>query len=266
MEPMKSIAMMLLLATAQVFAAANAEPEIYTATTTGELTVDAEGRVTSVALDPKSLGADLVQDFESQMRAWAFEPILKDGQPVPVKARLSVGLLVIRQPGAENMRIGFERVQFFEPVARKAAEGVSRSLAPPAYPESELRDGIGARVDLLLRLDAEGRVTDAAAETVNLFGEPEPRLRERHGRNFSKSAVRATARWRIPGIEGGVVVVPVTFMPGGVDSNRWIRTHGVAVETPAWVTAERASSGAIALDASGARPSERWKLVTPIGG
>lgn len=263
---MKSIAMLLLLAAGQAFAQSTAEPEIYTATTTGELTVDAEGRVTAVSLDPKSLGADLVRDFEAQMRTWVFEPVLQDGQPVPAKAKLSAGLLVIRQPGVDGLRIGFERMQFFEPVARKAAEGVSRSLTPPAYPESELRQGVGARVDLLLRLDAEGRVVDAAAESVNLFGEPEPKLRERHGRNFSKAAVRAAARWLIPGIEGGVVVVPVTFMPGGADPNRWIRTHGVAVDTPAWVTAERAASGAVALDASGARPSERWKLVTPIDG
>lgn len=263
---MKSIAMMLLLAAGQASAATPAELEIYTATTTGELTVDAGGRVTAVSLDPKSLGADLVRDFEAQMRTWVFEPVLKDGQPVPAKAKLSAGLLVIRQPGVDGMRIGFERMQFFEPVARKAAEGVSRSLAPPAYPVDEMKAQVGARVDLLLRLDADGRVTDAAAQAVNLFGEPEARLRERHARNFSKAAVRATARWRIPGIEGGVVVVPVTFMPGAGNGGRWIRTHGVAVETPAWVTAERAASGAIALDASGARPSERWKLLTPVDG
>ena len=265
---MKRVATALLLLGAWVSAPALAadEPEVYSASTTGEITVDVEGRVTALVLDHKELGADVMRAFEDKVRGWQFEPVLRDGAPVPAKARMTLELLLVRQVGVENLGIAFEDVQFFDPVERKVAEGVSASLAPPRYPEESLRSGIGARVSLVLKLDADGRVIDVAAQEVNLLGEESGHQRDRHAREFTRAAVRAASEWRIPGVEGGLVVVPAMFVPQYMDGKRWVRTHGVVVDVPAWVVAERASRKALALGSGGAKPSDQWKLVTPLEG
>jgi len=264
---MKLVATALLVAALSAApAVARDAPQVYTAGTTGELVVDTEGRVVEVTLDRKALGDEVMQGFEDRIRQWRFEPVLRDGAPVRAKASMSLGLIVIRQPGVAGLRLGFERVQFFDPAEREARRGVSRSLAPPTYPRSESVAQIGGRVNLLLQLDPDGRVVRAAAESVNVYGDELDGKVERHARNFSRAAEQAASRWTIPGIEGGVVVVPVTFSPYQHDGQRWIRTRGATVEVPAWVAIERASRQVIALGEGGLASSERWKLLTPLDG
>lgn len=240
--------------------------EVYTASTSGELVIDTEGRVAELKLERKTLGEEVMQGFEDEIRSWRFEPVLRDGTPVRAKAHMSLHLVVIRKPGVDGLRLGFESVQFNEPEQRKSDERMSRGLTPPRYPRDAMERGIGARVNLLLLLDEAGHVTDAAAESVHLLGEDIGGSPARHARYFIRAAEQAAADWQIKGIEGRRVVVPVRFSAQGDAGVRWVRTRGVDIEVPGWVAAERAAGEIIALGDNGGQSSEGWTLLTPLDG
>jgi TonB family protein len=97
-------------------------------------------------------------------------------------------------------------------VKRSAAFGTTseawaESLAPPSYPASENRRGVGGEVDLLLRIDRSGIVTkvDLLVSSGNF--------------NLDNAAIRAAYGWRFhPKLDNGIAVdstkhMPVTFIP-----------------------------------------------------
>jgi hypothetical protein len=246
--------------------AAKAELEVYTAATTGELTIDGEGRVVDVSVDHKSLGDEVMRGYEQQMRQWRFEPIIENGQPVRAKAFMSLRLVAIRQPGVDGVRLAFESVQFRDPPSHDAGQKISNGLAAPRYPSEEVARGIGAQVSLMLRLDDEGRVAEVATQSVDLYGEDVGTKPSRHAANFIRVSEKVTAGWRIPQYKGQVVTVPVRYHPPGARGERWIRTRSVAVDVPAWVTLEQSEDAVVNLGPGGSRSSERWKLLTPLDG
>lgn len=264
---MRIVFAVLLLgaAAASAPAVAKDELEIFTAYTRGELTIDPEGRVVDLAVNRKQLGDVVMQGFEERIRQWRFEPIIENGQQVRAKAYMALHLVAIRQPGVDGVRLAFENVQFTDPLTQAAAR-VSHHLAQPRYPTDEAMRGIGAEVKLILRLDAEGRVAEVATESVDLFGDDVGSRAGRHAGNFSRASEKIAAKWRMPGHEGNVVIVPVRYSPPGAHGERWIRTHSVPVDVPAWVTLEKSSDEVVTLGAGGAESSERWKLLTSLGG
>ncbi|TNJ33059.1 energy transducer TonB [Arenimonas terrae] len=249
-------------------AAAAPDLEIYTAGTTGELTIDAEGRVVDLSLDRKKLGDEVMQGFEQQIRTWRFEPIVEDGRPVRAKAYMSLRLLAIRQPGVDGIRLAFESVRFRDPPAGDEGvdEAISDSLAPPRYPTPQVKQGIGAQVVLMLRLDEQGRVAEVATESVDLFGNDVGRRPGQHAASFQQASEKAAAEWRIPRFSGQVVSVPVRYSTMSARGERWMRTRSVPVDVPAWVELERSSAGVVSLGPDGSRSSERWKLLTSLDG
>lgn len=264
-KPFAALALLMgALASAPVFA--NPSPEVYTASTRGELAIDAEGRVVEVKLDHQRLGANVMESFEQQMMAWRFEPILVDGKPARAYARVNLALFVVRDPGAQGVRIGFKEVTFRDATDEAAAAEAARRMSPPRYPTRQADNDVGARVKLFLQLDDEGRVVRSAAEEVLLLGGGvEDRLVDRHVEAFRKAAMDGAAGWVIPDAQGGRVVVPVVFTPPGAQG-RWVRTRVTPVQAPAWVAEERAKDDVDELGSGGLRSSERWKLLTPFEG
>jgi hypothetical protein len=247
-------------------AAAAPEPEIYTAETTGELTIDAEGRVVDLSLDRKKLGDEVMEGFEARIWQWRFEPIIEDGAPVRAKAFMTLRLLAVRQRGEDGVRLAFEGVHFRDRAAEQASQRISEALAPPRYPAEEAWRGIGAQVSLMLRLDDEGRVAEVATVSVDLFGDDVGNTPNRHVANFSRISEKVTKEWRIPEHKGRVVTVPVRYSPPGTRGERWIRTRAIPVDVPAWATLEQSSTSVVALGASGSKSSERWKLLSSLDG
>lgn len=264
-KPFAALVLMIgALASAPAFS--SLAPEVYTADTRGELAIDAEGRVVDVKLDHQQLGANVMDSFEQQMMAWRFEPILVDGKPTQAYASVSLALFLVRDPGAQGVRIGFKEVTFRDATDEGAAAEAARRMRPPRYPTRQAENDVGARVKLFLQLDDEGRVVRSAAEEVFLLGGGvEDRLVDRHVEAFRKAAMAGAAGWVIPDAQGGRVVVPVVFTPPGA-RGRWVRTRVAPVQAPAWVAEERAKDGVDELGSGGLRSSERWKLVTPIDG
>lgn len=262
---MKIVFATLLLAGAIASSPADASdgPQVFTAYTTGELSIDADGRVVDLKVDHKKLDVAVMRDAEAQMRQWRFEPILEDGQPVGARARMSIHLVATQDPGVEGFRVAFDRVHFRELAQDERGQPSSHRLPSPTYPHNGQVRGVGARVDLLLRLDEEGRVSRAAVTRLDLLGNVAGN--DAVAAEFIRSSERSAIQWRLPNHKGRTVIVPVRFHPPGSKGDRWIRTLGVPVEVPAWVVAERSSTGTVALDVGGVESSERWKLVTPLG-
>lgn len=258
-------ALLLVGAIASPPADASDSPQVFTAYTTGELSIDADGRVVDLKVDRKKLDVAVMRDAEAQMRQWRFEPILENGQPVGARARMSINLVAIQDPGVEGFRVAFDSVHFRELAQDERGKSPSHRLPSPTYPHNGLVRGVGARVNLLLRLDEEGRVSQAAVTRLDLLGNVAGNDAVAVAAEFIRSSERSANQWRIPNHKSRAVVVPVRFLPPGTKGDRWIRTLGVPVDVPAWVVAEQASTGAVALDVGGVESSERWKLVTPLG-
>lgn len=265
---MKPLFAALLLSASLASAPAAAEEalEMFTARTTGELVIDADGSVAEVRIEPRQLGEDVIAGFENQARQWRFTPIEIDGQPVRARAKMQLGLAIFRQPGVEGLRLAFQEVRFTEADGTPPPRDAAHQMAPPQYPRDQLQRRVGGRVNLVLRLDAEGKVLDAAAESVLLQGDEIGQQSARHAKGLGRAAEVAAKRWRIPGIDGGIVRVPVTFNVFPGSSERWVRTEIAPVEVPEWVAAARKADAVEALGDDGSPSSERFRPVTPIEG
>ncbi|MCM2335716.1 MAG: energy transducer TonB [Pseudomonas sp.] len=80
-------------------------------------------------------------------------------------------------------------------------------MNPPRYPPTELRQGVGGTVVLVISIDGNGNVLDVSVEKSS------------RNRNLDRAAMDAARKWRFnPEMRGGVGVpsrvrVPVDFVP-----------------------------------------------------
>lgn len=261
---MRLLSLLLALAAVAPAHAAEAPLEVYTTTADGSLTIGANGEVLAVELKSGgNLGTGVLEGFEQRIRAWRFEPITEDGRPVNAVGRMHLVLVAAKRRGESTATFGINRVQFLDPPGATpgpAGDAMRPDMPPPRYPNEALRAGRGARLELLVRVDAEGRPTDVAVERLMMFGgaSADARLAGKF-RSATEAAVR---KWRIPGqAPGGVVSVPVTFRMSG---EGWVRTVAMQTEMPAWAVMERQSGDAVAVGEGGAKSAEAIRLLTPL--
>lgn len=273
--PKMLAAFLLALLALPAFAKA---PQDLVASTTGELVVDAEGRVASVKLDHKDLGMEVMSAFEQQIREWRFEPVLVDGKPVSARAGVHLDLRVKMSATDDAATLIVRSVHFSEPPtedgpglaeARKAAsaelkKSMGHHLPPPSYPMAPLRAAAGGRVWLVVRLDAEGRVTKVGTRAAELFNVASlsPAWQRNYLQQFTDAAEKAAKKWRLPALAGTDVCVPVAFRVPGDDGRRWLPIQLMPVEALAWVDARDEEPPQ--LSARGERSSDRFRLQSAI--
>lgn len=250
------------------------EPRIYAAYTTGELVVDAEGRVTSVTLDHKDLGAKVMAAFEQKIRAWRFEPVITDGRPAEARARMSLGLLVRERTEDTAVTLEVRAVSFRDPpdpgqveatgIDALGAKAVGLRLPPPIFPGSPRRAGVGATLWLLVKVGADGRVEKMGLQAAELMSLETitPEWQDSHLQQFVAAAEKATRKWRLPAFAGVDVRVPMTFPLPGDDRRRWVPIVQVPVDVPAWV--ELCKNDAIPYSGSGEPGSARFQLLSEL--
>lgn len=231
----------------------------------GSLTVGADGSVIDVKLDSQAaLGPDAARGYEEHIRGWRFEPVVEDGKPVNAVARMKLSLVAVRKSGAREATFGIRRVWFTDPPTMAAESSAKPKLDRPRYPSGPVRAGVGAKLELLVRLDGEGRVSDVATESMMLLGSAPGTRKGKFSANFRDAAEKAARNWVIPGYEeGALVIVPVSFWPTQ-KADSWQQVYPGVVDPPAWVAAARAEKDAIDLVASGERTSSRLRLLTPL--
>jgi hypothetical protein len=135
---------------------------------TGEVAVTADGRVDTITLDqPEKLPPGIVDFVQGQVRQWTFEPVLREGQAVPARSRMSVRV-VGKKIDNDRATIGIRNAAFPGPAPAEGESVSSKSMRPPSYPPGALNGGATGTTYLVLKIDRDGKVIDAVVEQVNL--------------------------------------------------------------------------------------------------
>jgi hypothetical protein len=188
----------------------------------GEITIDAEGKVTALEVDPRvpdSIAANVVRIGS----AWRFHPVVVDGRPTAAKARLR--LVLTAQSIGDGYEARVDSVSFPGLDDEAAREGFARgSTRPPLYPRGLMYAGVTGSVSLLMRVGVDGRVEEVvAAQTfLDRVRGPDETLKKAIGM-FESSALEAARRWtvKVPADiatrppERRTVAVSVSFILGG---------------------------------------------------
>lgn len=260
------IAALFLLATAPSAVAAtlpaNAE---YSINLTGDIEIAPDGSVHSYALDD-GLKPQVQKLVSTSIEGWRFEPILVDGRAVIARTRLRMALKAV--PAADGYALKVDKVWFGEPSRTSL-------MSPPRYPTDAARSGVGARVVLVLRIDAMGNVVDVHPEQTSLTMKAGGKTADRWRRMFETASLASARQWKfdIPEIIDGApaestgIRVPVDFMMGGVPGQWHGFVPGPTVPAP-WMDQRKALASAThALEEGDMQPLDsRFKLQTEVVG
>ena len=240
---MRSLLLMLLSAfVLPAFATGTATPAAELDTSvTGQIVVGPDGRIVSHVVDGEPAPA-LKDLIDRNVATWRFEPILVDG--VARKAQTRTRFAINAIPDATgNYTLSIKSVSFGEPKANPGNR-------PPRYPPRAVATRVGARVLVIAKLDARGRVADVHAYQTSLDRETgsEPLARQLR-EMFERASLAAIRKWSFtPGalvggeeIEGSVLV-PIDFqmaVPGQRRTASAWRAYIPGPISPApWVTEE----------------------------
>lgn len=178
----------------------------------GTIEVAADGSVHDYTLETglKPSVKDLVG---RTVRSWRFEPILVDGKPVIATTRMLLQLEALLRNDTYVLRVA--DVNFGTSAADKANKA-------PRYPLRASGSGVGAKVLLLLKLDATGKVAQVHVEQVSLSKQLNELRQGWLVKQFAKVSREAAADWRyhvseiVDGEPIGIVMrVPIEFSVSG---------------------------------------------------
>lgn len=264
---MRAIAFFLLILflPAAAHAQRGAKPDL-SMTVTGDIEIGPDGNLHAYRLD-EGITPAVEQAVAQNLRAWSFEPITVDGRPVIAKTRVRLNLSA--EKIAQGYQLRVENVWFGEP-------NRTSKMTPPSYPVAAARANLGARVLLILKLDASGKVTDVHVEQTSLSAKAEDeRSAEKWRAIFEKPSIAAARNWtfnvtEIIGdapVDISTVRVPVEFAMANWSDNRWYGFIPGPRRPAPWV-AEQASAQIIDnLSGNDTQPLDsRFKLKTPIVG
>lgn len=222
----------------------------------GHIEVAPDGSVLQYALDrPAALPAPVKDLLAKAIPAWKFAPVAVDGKPAIARAAMDVRV-VARPMDGDNFSIVVASTHFGERNGNPAIKAVRQRH--PVYPVEALRERVTGRVYLAARVDAAGKVIDAAAEQVNLgkFGSAAQMAKWRD--QLARTSIRAAEGWVFsPAADSAapyrVIRVPVSFdmNVNGVSTRARYGQWNVYVPGPVqwipWLDGKLISGGADAV-------------------
>lgn len=227
----------------------------------GEIGIDPQGNV--YAVDVKTVVHPQVAEMvrKSAMQ-WKFSPIIRNGKAVYAKTNMSLTLAAKKVDAGYQLQV--ENARFLGP-RRQAV-----SMEPPRYPLDAVRAGIGGNVLIAVRVDAEGKVIDAAMVQYSLpYRNLGDKAAERWGKVFGGASIEAVKRFRyMPAnpAEGeepeATIIVPMDFRLGDTPPQPVAGWHdeGASKRMPIpWLQAQQQS-----FDATGLRQGESLSLGVPV--
>jgi len=247
----------------------------------GSITVAPDGTVKSDVIEhPEKLPTPVVKLIEHSVPTWRFAPVVRDGQPVMAKAAMS--LRIVAKPiGSGNFSISIEGANFNQPSPDQIASAKRRE--PPVYPRAAIRAGVSGTVYLVLRVDRQGKVADAAVEQVNI-GEvaSDPEL-ARWRRVLADASLDAARRWTFLPPGSGKDAAAPPYRIARVPIYFRLRRFGVPhpdegygswrayvpgpLQPVPWLDHRMLSSGVDALPDGGVYPvAQSLHLTTPLAG
>ena len=265
---MRMIAACLLLVLPLTSFAAPApatQPE-YSMQVTGDIEVAPDGSVHAYTLD-EGLQPKVQELVAANINRWKFEPILVDGHPVIARTRLRMALKA--EPFEGGYRLTVENMWFGEPTRTSLMD-------PPRYPMEAARAGLGARVILVLKLDANGNVIAVHPEQTSLSAQASDKIAGLWRKRFESASIDVASKWKfgvaevIDGMpaDRSSIRVPVDFIIGTGGIEQW-RGYLPGPVTPApWMeTGQQVASAADQLGNGQIQPLDsRFKLTTEVVG
>ena len=248
--------------------AAQAEPAFFTTTVDGEITIGTMGEVVDVKLeDADWMGAPVVEGYEQKLRGWRFEPIIEDGEAVQARGDMRLTLVAVRDDEKQTAHFAVRHVYFPDPEAAK--QPIERAkFRAPVYPRDAARNGVGAQVILVARVDEAGQPSEVAVEQLHLSG-PQPGAHaQRMAGQFARASTAAVKHWTLNGVEAGTLVhLPIKYTPPAFSPPRggWERIYPVRMDVPDWVEqARQDEQRVLALAEDGSPSTTRLRLLTPL--
>lgn len=249
---------------------------------TGTIEVAPDGSVAQYALDQPEKVPEAVKGLLTKSVAtWRFQPVEVDGKPMAAKASMSVR--VVASPlGNDNFSLGVAGAWFGEGASRQSdasAQTISyKKRQMPRYPMDAAYSGVQGIVYVLLKIGRDGRVVDAAAETVNLRVVASDEQLQVWRRVLAEAALTGLRHdtFNVPtaGPEAGkpywVARVPVTFqLNGGTPAGygQWQAYVPGPVQEPDWADKDKLAGSPDAVPEGGILLAEHsLRLLTPPGG
>lgn len=239
----------------------------YELAVSGEIDIGPEGRVLSHRLDDK-VSPGVRELISKNIAQWQFEPVQVAGHPVIARTKLHMSITATPS-SAETYQLKINNVWFGESF-------VAEKMNPPRYPQEALLAGLGAKVRLVLKLDADGNVVDAYARQVSLNKTGRENLAQVWRKRFASVSLAAAKKWRFkPGsmihgeVLGSKVEVPVNFAISNSpnDSKGWkAYVPGPINESP-WGDDELRLADNVNLnDGEAVAIDPRFKLLTDVAG
>lgn len=246
---------------------------------TGTIEVAPDGSVHGYAPDhPEKLPPVVIKLMGINAPRWRFKPVLVDGHGVLAKTRMSLRF-VAKPVGHGNYAVSIAGAHFGEDVPGK---GISERLRKaPRYPRSAAIARVSGTVYLVLRVDHQGHVLDAAAEQVNI-GEVASDADLAQWRHvLANASLEAARRWTFNPPTSGptatdlywVARVPVTFnlhrygTPRGDVYGQWKAYVPGPRKFVPWLTPRQLAAGSDALPAGGIyMVGQGLQLTTPLNG
>lgn len=252
-----ALAVAFTLLAGAAFAAPQTE---YVLSLNGTLEVGPDGSVRSYAIDGDT-DAAAKKAVEAAVAKWRFQPIVRDGKPVVARTTMRLSLQAIPTE-RDTYQLRLTSASFGDDVRIK-------SIPAPKYPYAAASAGLGARVLLVLDVDAYGKVRNAGAYQTNLGATTaNANVAEEWRRLFERSALNAARAWTVQRADGSSApleprqyIAPVEFrmLRHGENENkpRWMATVPGPTHAEPWMhlTSMRADAvdglpngAAVALD------------------
>ncbi len=231
----------------------------------GEIGIDPQGHVFDYRTETK-MDAAVAALVERTVRAWRFEPVMRDGAAVAAKANLRMTLVLTPVQG--GYQAGFADVHF-------PGERRERSIVPPTYPSGAMKFGVSSDVLVAVRVDAQGDVLEAAAIQIAWpYGRAGAQAARQWGRLFEQATTTAALKWKFePADPGGeqetTLVVPVSYRMAGenLPVEGWRNETAGPLRPIPWLDAGRQSFNAIGLrDGESLVVGDSVKLLTSLAG
>ncbi len=236
----------------------------------GEIVLNPDGTVRDYTLTSTELPPSIAAPVDRSVRSWRFVPVLVDGQPVVAKSHWNLHLSLEPLDGAYQMRIS--KVTFGDP---RRAHG----LAPPNYPRDAAIAGVGAQVDLALKLDDKGKVIAAHSYQTSLTQRANDKVARAWRRRFEQAATEVAMQWTFDlteTIDGktieSITRVPVEFVAptrNGVGMRSWQSYVPGPISPVPWPEATGAVANVDQREPGDDAPrsmSSRFRLVDDVVG
>lgn len=198
---------------------------------TGTIDLRADGTVAGHVIDQDDKLTPALRNLVAQAAAtWRFEPVTLDPGSTIGRARMSLRVVARKDEGdGYAVRIGsasFGRHSERTPPVGKSPDGVdgrriNRDMRPPRYPQPALQADVGGTVYLVLKIDREGRVSDAVAEQTNLRFVASEAAMARWRLLFERASIAAGRDWKFQPPDADELIdaafasvrVPISYIP-----------------------------------------------------